>query len=191
MRVIRTIIFLLVCIGLIWLVVLLFASIFRGSNQTTVTTTTELSSYARTGTTAQLVMDGPVIINQDHRSVRITVESTQSKIELISGYDGSVVRQDVFPNTQESYSVFLRSLDGLGFTKGNKSVTTDERGQCPLQNRYVYKLTNNGNDVFRYWSTSCGTGSFGGVRASVRTLFQRQIPTATYNDYLRGLSLSS
>jgi hypothetical protein len=106
----------------------------------------------------------------------------------VSGYDGSVVRQDVFPNTVDSYGVFLRSLDSLGFTKVNKTTIKDERGQCPLQSRYVYRLADNGSDVIRSWSTSCGTGSFAGSRASVRTLFQRQIPSATYSDYVRGLS---
>ncbi len=189
MRIIRTIIFLLVCVGLIWLIVLLFSSIFSSGNQTTPVTSTKLGSYARVGTTAQLISDGPVVANQEHRSVRITVESTQSKIELISGYDGSVIRQEVFPNTVESYTVFLRSLDTLGFSKVSKSGVQDERGQCPLGSRYVYKLTDGNRDVIRGWSSTCGTGSFGGVRASVRTLFIRQIPPKSYAEVTRGVVL--
>ncbi len=189
MRVIRTIIFLLVCLGLIWLVVILFRQVFTSGNQTTPVATSKLSSYARVGTSAQLFLDGPVVANQDHRSVRISVDSSQSKIEVISGYDGSVLQQEAFPNTQESYSVFLRSLDTLGFSKVNTKTIQDERGQCPLQSRYVYLLTDGSKQVIRSWSTSCGTGSMGGVRSSVRSLFIRQIPPKTFASMTNNLAL--
>ncbi|QQS20289.1 hypothetical protein IPL85_02475 [Candidatus Saccharibacteria bacterium] len=190
-RIIRIVVFLLVIIGLIWLIVFLFSKVLSGGNQTAPVTTTQLSSYARSGTSVELMTDGPIVVNQEHRSIRITVEAAQSKIELISGYEGQVIRQEVFPNTQEGYLSFLKGLDTLGYTKGNKTALKDERGQCPLQSRYVYSLKDNGSDVVRYWSTSCGTGNFGGNRISVRTLFQRQIPPKVYNEFMRGFSARS
>lgn len=184
MRIIRTIIFLLVCVALIWLLVILFSKIFSTNKSSApAVNTTQLTSYARNGTEVQLISDGPVIVNENQRGIRITVDSTESKIELLGGYGQSVLRQDSFPNTLASYDVFLRSLDGLGFTNVNKSSVQDERGQCPSQIRYVYKLVENGREVMRAWSTSCGSGNFGGSRADVRTLFRRQIPTATFNSY--------
>ncbi len=189
-RIVRLIIFLLVCIGLIWLIVLLFSRVFSSGNQTTPVATTQMSSYGRIGTSAQLFIDGPVVVNQEHRALRITVEATQSKIELLTGYDGQVIRQEVFPGTLEGYKTFLSSLETLGFNKGNKTTQKDERGQCPLQNRFVYTLTDAGSDVFRYWSTPCGTGNFGGRQSSVRVLFQRQIPLKIYNEFSRGLQAS-
>ena len=188
-RIIRIIVFLLVVIGLIWLIILLFSKVFSGGNQNTPTTTTKLSTYAHSGTAAEFLVDGPIVVNQNHRSIRITVEASQSKIELMSGYDGQVIRQEVFPNTQDGYLNFLKGLDTLGFTKGNKTTLKDERGQCPLQSRYVYSLKNNGSDVLRYWSTSCGTGSFGGKRDAVRQLFERQIPPVTYSEFTRGMTV--
>lgn len=188
-RIIRIIVFLLVVIGLIWLIILLFSKVFSGGNQNTPTTTTKLSTYAHSGTAAEFLIDGPIVVNQNHRSMRITVEASQSKIELMSGYDGQVIRQEVFPNTQDGYLNFLKGLDTLGFTKGNKTTLKDERGQCPLQSRYVYALKNNGSDVLRYWSTSCGTGSFGGKRDAVRQLFERQIPPVTYSEFTRGMTV--
>lgn len=187
-RVVRLVIFILFVIGLIWLIILLFSKIFSGGDQTAPVATTKLSSYARSGTSAELYTDGPIILNQEHRAIRITVEATQSKIELISGYDGQVIRQEVFPNTQEGYLNFLKGLDTLGFSKTNKTALKDERGQCPLETRYVYSLKENGTNVFRYWSTTCGTGNFGGRGSSVRTLFQRQIPPAVYREFQRDFS---
>ncbi|MBL8122328.1 hypothetical protein JNM87_06300 [Candidatus Saccharibacteria bacterium] len=188
MRVVRTIIFLLVCLAMLWFVVLLFTRIFSTSNQTTPTAEDHLSGYARVGTTAQFVIDAPIVLDQEHRTLKISVDSSQSKIELVSGYDGSVVRQDTFPNTVESYGIFLRSLDSLGFTKSKKTSLADERGQCPLQYRFVYRLSDFNRDIYRLWSTSCGTGNFGGQRSSVRTLFQRQIPQKTYDSYYKTLA---
>lgn len=188
MRFARTVIFILVCLGILWLIVMLFGSIFSSGNKTTPMVVDHLSSYARIGTSAQLITDGPIVLNQEHRSLRITVDSSASKIELINGYDGSVVRQDTYPNTVESYGMFLRALDGVGFTLSKKSTIPDERGQCPLQYRYVYKLSDYNREVYRFWSTSCGTGNFGGVRSSVRTLFQKQIPSKVYSEYSRALS---
>lgn len=188
-RIIRIIVFLLVVIGLIWLIILLFSKVFSGGNQNAPIVTTKLSSYAHSGTSAEFLIDGPLVVNQNHRSMRITVEASQSKIELMSGYEGQVIRQEVFPNTQEGYLNFLKGLDTLGFTKGNKTTLKDERGQCPLQSRYVYSLKNNGSDVLRYWSTSCGTGSFGGKRDAVRQLFERQIPPVTYSEFTRGMNV--
>lgn len=189
MRVIRTIIFILVCLGLIWLIVLLFSRVFSTSTEMQVPAT-NLSTHARAGTTASLTIDGPIVVNQEHKTIRIAVDSNQSTIELISGYDGSVIRQDSFANTPEGFTVFLRALDTLGFSKGDSAASQDERGQCPLQNRYVYKLNDGSKDIVHFWSTSCGTGTFGGSRESVRALFQRQLPAQTYNSYSNDLTRS-
>ncbi len=188
-RIIRIIVFILVVVGFIWFIVFIFSKVFSSGNQNAIVTTAKLSSYAHTGTSAELIIDGPIVVDQDHRITRISVDATQSKVELISGYDGQVIRQEVFYNTQEGYLSFLKSLDTLGFTKGNKTALKDERGQCPLQRRYVYSLKSNGSDVFRYWSTSCGTGSFGGKRDAVKLLFERQIPPVVYDEFVRGMSL--
>lgn len=187
-RVVRLVIFILFVIGLIWLIILLFSRVFSGGNQTAPVSTTRLSSYAKNGTTAQFLIDGPIVVSQDHRSLRISVDASQSSIELLSGYDGQVIRLESFPNTDQGYLNFLKSLDTLGFSKGNKVALKDERGQCPLKNRFVYSLKDNGTDVFRYWSTSCGSGNFGGNRNSVRALFQRQVPESVYNDFSRELT---
>ncbi len=185
-RVIRTIVFLLVVGLLIWAIFILFRSIFTSGNQTTPVRAVELSSYAGPGTVAEFYIDGPIVVDQEHKALRISVEASQSKIELMRGYEGHVVRQDVFPSTQEGYINFLKGLDSFGFASGNRIKLEDERGQCPLQYRYVYTLKEAGRNVVRHWSTSCGSGNFGGKRDSIQLLFQNQIPIATYNEVMRA-----
>ncbi|MFZ1249172.1 MAG: hypothetical protein WAQ24_02525 [Candidatus Saccharimonadales bacterium] len=191
MRVLRTIIFILVCLGLIWLVIVLFSKVFTGGNNTAAPVkTSSLTKYANANTTAHMYIDGPVTLNQEHYALKISVNSSQSQIEYINGYDGSVIRQEVFPNTIEAYTAFLKALNVAKFSHGNDdSALADEQGQCPLQNRFIYSLKDNGKDVFRYWSTSCGGGTFLGSKDTVRTLFIRQVPGKTFNDFTRNFSL--
>ncbi|MBP9668110.1 hypothetical protein KBD87_04920 [Candidatus Saccharibacteria bacterium] len=190
MRPIRTIIFLLVCIGLLVVAFLLIKNIFTTS---TVPPTSEikLTSYARSGTSAQYFVDGPIVANQSHRAMRISIDAETSKIELIDGYNNTVIRQDVFPNTVESYRAFLAGLETLGFDNGIKDSKSTEAGKCPLRKRYVYSMTNGSSQVFRYWSTSCGKGTSGAQVASVQTLFRRQIPSAVYNDVYRQFEVDN
>lgn len=191
MRAIRSIIFVLVCIALLWLGVSLIRKALSSGNTTTPITQTSLARYAQTDAKAELYVDGPVVLNQDHDAFRITVDRTQSKIEIINGYDGKVVRQEVYQNTPQGYEAFLKSLDSLNFTKGLKNVSQDERGKCPLGTRYTYKLTDGSKDVVNYWSTTCATGTYQGLRSSTRQLFIRQVPPKTFNEMTNGLNLST
>ena len=192
MKAIRSIIFLLVCIGLIWLFVLLITRAFTGSNTTTTTQPTEkLTSYAPTDTVTEMYVDGPIVLNQEHDAVRIAVSRSESRIEILTGYDGQVTDQRSYPNTEESYRNFLAALDVLGFTQGGvKNNEPLEDGTCPAGSRYVFKLSN-GNDIRRSWATSCGGGNYGGKAASTRALFVKQIPDKEYRDLTRNLDLRS
>lgn len=192
MRAIRSIIFILVCIGLLWLGVTLVRNALSSGNTTTPQLRTQkIANYSTTNAKAELFVDGPVIANQEHVAMRITVERMQAKIEMISGYDNQVVRQAVVPNTENSYRAFLKSLESLGFTKPPLAVVdSDKEGKCPLGTRYTYKLTDGNRSVINLWSTSCGAGTYSGQRASTRQLFVRQIPTKIYNDVTKNMRVA-
>lgn len=96
-----------------------------------------------------------------------------------------------FPNNSASYANFLQALNRLDFTKGdNASAKQDERGYCSQGDRYIYRFNTGTSDLFRYWTTSCGQGTFGGKREQVRLLFQRQIPTATFDHLTSRIPLT-
>lgn len=193
MRAIRTIIFLLVVVGLIWLIVLLFQNVFSNSNST-VAPTTKLSlvSYADTDAAATMYIDGPVVVNQDHNAVRITVDRNQSMLEVIKGYDNQVVAQQAFANTHASYVEFLSALDKLGYTKGKDDpALRNDKGSCPFGNRYIYTLSENTKELIHYWTTSCsgGGGTYGGSVSQTRLLFLRQIPDRVLSDLTKNVAL--
>lgn len=134
-----------------------------------------LHDYASTSAEVRLTIDGQVNGDDLHRAIRITVGRNQRKLEVIQGYQGNVIDSKTQDNNEPAYDVFLRSINNAGFTKERKTKITDERGVCPAGNRYVYELLNTENNNMRRWSTSCGTGTFGGQSPLVRTLFQSQI----------------
>ena len=53
----------------------------------------------------------------------------------------------------------------------------DDRGECALGRRYIFKIINGANTPQRFWSTSCGgEGTFKGNAQDVLQLFDQQIP---------------
>lgn len=173
----RAVLGILIGLGLIVLVFVLILKGFSGGSNST-KPSIDLVTYAGSNAVAQLVLDGPVNADQDHRTVRISVSQNQTQFELIQGYQGNVIRQQTFPNNQPAFAVFLQALNHQNFTRGdNDPSRQDERGYCPQGSRYIYSLNQGGDTVLRYWSTSCsGQGTFGGNASVVRNLFERQIP---------------
>ena len=167
----------LLAVGLIVVVIVL---IVRGlaSSPTTPKTALNLNDYINTPTTVQLTLDSRISAVSTHRDVVITVGRTDATLQVMKGYDGDVVRKKVYPMTTNAYANFLRALMFNGFTNGNDSKSArDERGQCALGTRSIYQLIDpSGNDLERYWYTSCGIGTFQGNSNAIYRLFLAQIP---------------
>ena len=161
------------------LIILLIILLVHGGSKPSVPPITKtLDSYASSGGVASMLIDGPVNANSQHVQVRITIDRDNARYEQLTGYDGDVVKQLNFDNTQSAYEAFLLSLAHAGFTKGNPSKQlTDERGYCPTGRRYVFELTQQDRTVERYWATSCGKPKtyLGNLDLTI-TLFQAQVP---------------
>lgn len=166
----------LVTVGLIVLIIVL---LFSGNNSSPTTPVVDLTSYANTDATVEMINSGPITAEQTHNEVKIDITRSQATLTVYQGYQETVVRSQSYANNQTAFDVFLHALDVSGFTKGNPDkAKADERGYCSYGNRYVYSLINEGNIIQRYWSTSCtGTrGTYEGNRAATMWLFQKQIP---------------
>lgn len=173
-------------IGLVAFILLMIAVVAilsnGGSNKPktpTGITLKALPDYANTDATVSMEIDGRVNGDETHRAIRLTVGRDQRDLQVIQGYSGNVIQSNTFYNTQAAYDVFLRSIRGGGFTLRLKGTTyTDERGVCPLGDRYIFTLSQNNDDLSRLWGTTCGTkvGTLGGSRSFLQQLFQAQIP---------------
>ena len=135
-----------------------------------------LNDYAKPGTVVKYVARGPIVAQEKYQSYEIDVAQDYREIKVFSGYDGSVVIDKRYTNTNASYQEFLKALRNYSFTAKNSGVTDDNGGQCPTGNRYEYSLNDQGQDVVHTWSGSCTNGSFAGSASAVRALIRAQIP---------------
>lgn len=170
----RFLIGIFVTIGLIALILVL---LLRGGGSAPEVRTSRLADYVNSGSSAHYIVDGPVNAEQDHQIIKIDVDADEVLLTVYSGYQGTVINQDRFPNNTDAYTVFLKSLQTQGFTQANTDPSLkDERGVCPLGQRFIYAFDNGTKETIRSWSTSCGDGTFKGKKGAVRELFQRQVP---------------
>lgn len=175
-------------LGLLFLLLFL---LFHGVGKPKATTTHKtFLSYASTDAQVKLTIDGPINGDQIHEAVRITVDNSDVTFEQIQGYQNTVTNRQTFANNQTAYENFLLALQHAGFTVGNTPANLkDERGYCPLGDRYILEFNQDGNELERFWTTSCGGNlkTFKGNIDLTLTLFQNQVPG--YNNLIQNLSL--
>ena len=136
-----------------------------------------LADHVNSSLSVQLTVDGEVTADQTHVGYRIYVDRNIAKIETYKGYQNIVTDSKTYANNDKAYAQFLRALDFAGFTKGNDdAANADDRGVCANGNRYIYQIDDSPQGDKRYWSSTCGGGTFKGNTQGVRQLFQRQIP---------------
>lgn len=166
----------LLAIGLIVVVIILIIKALTGTHKGP--TPLDLPSYANSDVRVQLTIDSPVTAPDTHSDIIMTIGSTQSTLLITKGYDSNVVSMKNYPMTSGAYAVLLKALAYNGFTKGITDPNlADERGHCAQGDRYIYEvLDGSGNDLQRYWRTSCNTGTFKGNVSAIRSLFVRQFP---------------
>lgn len=162
------------------LIIFLFVLIFGGNDSKTKVANSSrlLSSYATSTSEVKMTIDGPTNASVDHRQVVVSVDQNQVLFQEKHGYDGDVTKSQNFANSPGSYQTFLRSLEYANFTKGDAAhMSADERGYCPLGNRYIFELIDAGKVVQRFWATSCGKPKtfLGDVSLNIE-LFQKQVP---------------
>jgi hypothetical protein len=162
----------------IGLIIVVFILILRGFTSRTPESTINLLDYANTTAVMRLTVDGPIDAETVHDRYRIVVGRDEASIERTRGYEGAQSEFHSFESNRTAYANFLRALQLQGFTKGDPSPErADERGNCPDGSRYIFEIIDGKQKrVQRFWSTSCGKGTFGGSSAQVRQLFLRQIP---------------
>jgi hypothetical protein len=165
-------------LGLLFL--LLYLLLHGGGKAKVPATHKPLISYSTTDAQAILTIDGPINSQQEHRAVRITVGQDEVTYQQIQGYQNSVLNQQSFDSNQDAYVNFLAALQHAGFTQGSiNPLLKDERGYCPLGERYIFEFNQDGQQLQRYWATSCGSNSpatYKGSLALTLDLFEAQVP---------------
>ena len=186
----RYIVGVLIAIGLVILVIVVIIKLIFGGGGSPKTAQKPLTDYANTGVTVQMTIEGAVVADQNYREIVINVGQNQSYVDVFQGYQNNLLTNKTYNNNAVAYATFLRSLQFAGYTLGNPNPNlADERGRCALGNRYVFEILQGGQDLQRYWTSTCsGVKTFEGSFGLVRALFIRQIPD--YGKAIQGVSLS-
>ena len=130
----------LIAIGLLALVIILVVKNLGGNS--TGPQPKALYTYANTDAIAGLLVSGPVVADQNYQQVQINISQSDSQINIINGYNGTVVNTKIFANNPSSYSAFLSALQGNGFALGNSSYKyKTPSGFCSFGTSYTYSLT--------------------------------------------------
>jgi hypothetical protein len=152
-----------------------------------------LPEYAETNATVSFTTQGIVNADELHRSIRISVSANQTNLDVLQGYNPRVISSKTFVNNQEAYTVFLKSIEKVGFLAKikNPKVTADPAGYCPLGFRYVYNLSNDGDDLSNLWTSTCGkaVGNSNAATSTLNVLFQNQVPN--YSTLINQVNLNS
>jgi hypothetical protein len=139
--------------------------------------------------TASYTVDGPVVANNLHRSFRIEVSENVVTMRVYGGYGSFLISENSYPNTAESYAVFMSALENENISSRAKGTTPDddfsEVGVCATGRKFIVEL----DKELRRWSTSCNNreGTAGFNMQAVGTLFQLQVPD--YNTIVSGTGL--
>jgi len=167
----------------------------KSSSSSTQSTKT-LPDYASTGAVVRLTIDGPINGDDIHRQIQLTISSSDRTLDIVQGYQGTILQSESFANNGSAYAAFLNALYKSGYTsklsaKKNKFASDSDQGSCPLGDRYYYELMNTGNNADqRLWSSSCGKtvpGNFGGAGPLVQQLFQAQF--GNYGDFTQNVGI--
>ena len=164
----------------IFLVILVIILLIGGGHKKAVVPATSkpLVDYSNTSVISRVTIDGPINSSHEHEQIRISVGKDQVTYQKFSGYDGQTVDTKQFTNTSASYAVFLKALGHEGYTLGDTTkALQDERGYCPLGNRYIYELIDGSKTIERFWTTSCRKPStYKGNAPITLDLFKKQVP---------------
>lgn len=167
-------------VTVVLIILLIVLLVTGGSPKTQVPNSSKtLASYSNDpSAVVRLTVDGPITSPQDHHATRISVSRDSTTFEQLVGYNGQITTTQTYPNTQTSYLSFLRAIEIAGFTKGNTSASLkNDRGFCALGSRYIFEFEDNGKQLERFWSSSCGhVKSFQGNAPLNLSLFRKQVP---------------
>lgn len=167
-------------LGFLALIVILIVFIFRmagrNSQPVNVTPSPQLVEMADKGAVLTFTEDGPIVAEEDHFQIRITVSSTNRRVEAIRGYQNTVVAQANFDNNDQAFRSFLSALDRAGYTQERETSLNGPEGLCPRGKRYTFMMNSNGEQTTR-WATSCRElGNLGAQASILIDLYQKQVP---------------
>lgn len=175
--------FVAIVVGLI-IGVIVIRDALGGSTASVPTHSVDLNKYAKSGTTFRLREEGPIVADENHRALEITITEDGRHAQLEQGYNGTVDDQQDYDNNINAYKQFVAALSQTSWRLQPDTKPSDWQGQCPTGRRYSFDILDGDKVVKSGWTTSCSTtakhdpsmADYG----NISSLFRAQIPDVNH-----------
>jgi len=182
-RIVPIIVTIVIIAVIIAAIVALGRALFSGNSSSTSTTTTTSMSSSVLDTTAnrsvKWTVRGPIVAEENFRSYQITVAPDSREYTVYSGYLGSVISTQDYPNNTRAYEEFVHALVNADITNTRSSSDDDLRGVCATGGiAYKFETLSGENTDQSIWSSSCSQskGTMAADALRIQALFANQIP---------------
>ncbi len=136
-----------------------------------------LVEQLKADTTLRLYVDGPVIADEKHQSMRIDISASSRTVTLYKTYNNVEIKKSTYTNNQKAFEAFAQALDRAGYTVSASTTNNKYTGECALGRVYHLEILRGIKTTQDLWSTSCSIArSFGGNTSAALNLFRDQIP---------------
>ena len=145
---------------------------------TNVSTAIDLLGDNTENSVARFTVEGPVVADENHKAIRITVSKNSRTVDVLSGYNGRVEKTSTIANTPEAYKAFLGALAAARFANKTATENGSPRDTCVTGAQYFFELQLDSNKPVNTWTSSCSLkhGNFAGDATATAQLFRSQIP---------------
>lgn len=150
------------------------------TTQNQATSTQESLLSTDSGRAVRLTLRGPLVADENFRSMRITVSPSSRSVATYEGYLDKQIAAKSYGNSVRAYEEFVYALGRREVTKSRQvnDEQNDTRGICATGKLYEFELLENDTPVERLWTSDC-RGSKGSLLANLTDLvdmFQKQVP---------------
>ncbi|MEO5948926.1 MAG: hypothetical protein ABIP74_00830 [Candidatus Saccharimonas sp.] len=181
-RIVPIIVTIIIVAVIIAAIVALGRVLFSGNNSPSTSTTTSLSTSVIDTTANRSVkwtVRGPIVAEENFRSYQITISPESREYTVYSGYLGSVISTQDYPNNTRAYEEFVHALVNADITNTRSSSNDDLRGVCATGGiAYKFETLDGDKADQSIWSSSCNQskGTMGADALRIQALFANQIP---------------
>lgn len=132
---------------------------------------------------ARISVRGPIIAQEKHYSLAMTITQNSRNLTIWRGYDGEIFKQIQRTNSAKSFADFVGAIKRAGIATERK-ITDQGKGSkagiCASGQLIKFEILEKNSVKFSLWTTSCKSnpGNFGGEGENIKELFLRQIPNA-------------
>lgn len=150
----------------------------------------DVGELKKTGSKLRFIIDGPVVAEENHRTLVFEIGQGARSLKLLKGYNQTLEKEQQLANNYNAYEAFAGALYNVGYMLERTNKFTNYSNQCPSGNVYKAELIDSENKIKKsLWRASCDAkiGTMSGNPVVVLELFKKQFPD--YNVFAKDITI--